>query len=239
MPSANFRYFHLKNKGVIKITSKLVKIKQPMGTQKDNGYFNSNSVMGQYRHLMREVETETQRLYEARGSFPCPSNCFDCCRNTATMLISEVEGQDLKVGLKKLAPEIRAHIRKKANRSVRRLEQIGYSHEQMTRDAGMEAVEVLKGKPEAECPMLIGGVCSVYEHRPLICRVWGYPINNGSELACCRKTFIGQRRLFKPIDYARYWKTCRDLSKKIGTEEKTPNAYLVVRLLAEEGDAKG
>lgn len=210
-----------------------------METQKDNECFSSNSVMEQYRHLMTEVGLETQRLYEARGSFPCPSNCYDCCRNTATMLISEVEGQDVKVGLKKLAPEVQAYIRKKAKRSVRKLEQIGYSHERMTRDAGMEAVEVLKGTPEAECPMLIGGVCSIYEHRPLICRVWGYPINNGSELACCRKTFIGQRRLFKPIDYARYWKKCQDLSEKIGAEKKTPNAYLVVRLLNEIGDAKG
>lgn len=208
-----------------------------MAVQQDNGDSSSNSVLEQYRHLMGEVGLETRRLYEARGSFPCPSNCYDCCRNTATMLISEIEGQDLNVGLKKLAPEIQEHIRKKAKRSVRRLEQIGFSHEQMTKHAGMEAVEVLKGTPEAECPMLIGGVCSVYEHRPLICRVWGYPINNGRELACCRKTFIGQRRHFKPIEYARYWETCRDLSEKIGAEEKTPNAYLVVRLLAEEGDS--
>ena len=210
-----------------------------METQKNNESVSSNSVMEQYRHLMRQVHLEVQRLYEARGSFPCPSDCYDCCRNTATMLISEVEGRDLKVGLKKLAPEILAHIRKKAKRSVRRLEQIGYSQEQMSINPGMEAVEVLKGKPEAECPMLIGGVCSVYEHRPLICRVWGYPINNGNELACCRKTFIGQRRLYKPIDYARYWEICRDLSKMIGKEKKTPNAYLVVRLLTEEGDAEG
>lgn len=212
---------------------------QPIEIQKENEDANSNSVVEQYRHLMEEVHLETQRLYEARGSFPCPSTCYDCCRNTATMLISEIEGQDLKVGLKKLAPEIREHIRKKAKRSVRKLEQIGFSHERMTRDAGMESVEVLKGKPEAECPMLIGGVCSVYEHRPLICRVWGYPIDNGRELACCRKTFIGQRRRYKPIDYARYWDTCRDLSEKIGAEEKTPNAYLVVRLLAEEGVSEG
>ena len=209
-----------------------------MDTKKDNECLSSNSVMEQYSHLMSEVDHETQRLYESRGSFPCPSNCYDCCRNTATMLISEVEGQALKVGLKKLAKEIQAHILKRAKRSVRRLEQIGYSHEQMTQNPGMEAVEVLKGKPEAECPMLIGGVCSVYEHRPLICRVWGYPINNGNELACCRKTFIGQRRRFKPIDYARYWETCRDLSEKIGSEKKTPNAYLVVRLLTEKGVRK-
>jgi len=141
---------------------------QPIEIQKDNENASSNLVVEQYRHLMEEVHLETQRLYEARGNFPCPSTCYDCCRNTATMLISEIEGQDLKVGLKKLPPEIQEHIRKKAKRSVRKLEQIGFSHERMTRDAGMESVEVLKGKPEAECPMLIGGVCSVYEHRPLI-----------------------------------------------------------------------
>jgi Fe-S-cluster containining protein len=150
------------------------------------------------------------------------------------MLISEVEAQNLKKGLEKLPEELRAHILKKANRSIQKLKQLGYAHEQMMIDAGMAATELLKGRREAECPMLIGGVCSVYEHRPMICRVWGYPIDNGNELACCRKTFIGQRRLFKPIDYVRYWRGCRDLSKALGVEQKTPNCYLMIRLLTEE-----
>ena len=112
------------------------------------------------------------------------------------MAISEVEARDLKVGLETLPVAIRSHIRQKAERSIRKLKAHGYDTENIMPDAGMKAIGVIKGTPEGECPMLIGGVCAVYEHRPVICRVWGYPIHNGNELACCNKTFIGKRRRF-------------------------------------------
>lgn len=191
------------------------------------------TVMAQYQALVDEIDKDVDQLRRQRGSSPCPSNCFDCCRNTATIPISEVEGQYLKEGLSRLPSEVRTHILKKATRSIRKLEQSGYTDDKITLNVGMEAIEAVKGKPAGECPMLIGGVCSVYAHRPVICRVWGYPINNGNELACCRKTFIGQRRQFKPIDYHRYWRASRDLSEQLGAQQKTPNCYLVARLLTQ------
>jgi Fe-S-cluster containining protein len=196
------------------------------------------TVMEHYMEMNNEIDRDVHRLREAHGGSPCPPTCFECCRNTATMAISEVEGQHLKEGLRQLPKAVQAHIFKKATRSIEKLEQSGYTSENITADSGMNAIDALKGKPEAECPLLIGGVCSVYEHRPVICRVWGYPINNGSDLACCKKTFIGQRRLFKPIDYSGYWRECRDLSESLGAKQKTPNCYLVVRLLAEVGRDK-
>jgi Fe-S-cluster containining protein len=150
------------------------------------------------------------------------------------MPISEVEGRDLKEGLKKLPQEVKTHILKKATRSIRKLEQLGHSDEEMAIPMGLEPTNALRGKREGECPMLVGGVCSVYDHRPIICRVWGYPIDNGNELACCHMTFISQRRLFKPIDYAGYWRECRDLSETLGAKQKTANCYLVAHLLTED-----
>ena len=88
-------------------------MKQPMAKQHDDTSFNSKLVMGQYRELVNEIDIEVLRLREAQGRSLCPANCFECCRNTATMLISEVEGQDVKEGLKTLPQEIQAHILKK------------------------------------------------------------------------------------------------------------------------------
>ena len=189
--------------------------------------------MEAYYELVDEIERDVERLRNESGGVPCPSTCFVCCHNTATMAISEVEARDLKIGLQALPAQLRTHIRQKAERSIKKLEAHGHDMESIIPDIDMEAVSVIRGKPEGECPMLIGGVCSVYEHRPVICRVWGYPINNGNELACCHKTFIGQRDRYRPLNYTRYWQVCQDLSTELGATEKTPNCYLVLRLLSE------
>ncbi len=193
----------------------------------------SQQVMQTYRELVDEINQDVARLRKEYGGVPCPSDCFKCCLNTSTIPISEVEARDLKVGLDALPLSIRHHIRQKAQNTIKVLEAEGFSPDEMVKDSGMEAIQVIKGKSYGECPMLIGGVCSVYDHRPVICRVWGYPINNGSELACCKKTFIGQRRNYKPIEYAEYWRRCRKLSESLGADKKTPNCYLVVKLLEE------
>ncbi len=188
--------------------------------------------MKAYYALLDTIENDIARLRDAAGGSPCPSDCFACCRNTATMSISEVEARNLKIGLAALPAVLRSHIRQKAERSIRKLRQHGYDAENIVPDAGMKAIAVIKGTPEGECPMLVGGVCSVYEHRPVICRVWGYPIQNRDVLACCKKTFIGKRHRFRPLDYTHYWQVCQELSSELGATEKTPNCYLVSGLLS-------
>jgi hypothetical protein len=128
--------------------------------------------MKQYNKLADETNLQTQRLREKRGGFPCPSRCFHCCRNTAAMPISKVEGHDLKEGLKKLPQEVKTHILKKATRSIRKLEQLGHSDEEMAIPTGLEPTDALRGKREGEYPMLVGEVRFVYDRRPLICRVY-------------------------------------------------------------------
>ena len=198
-----------------------------MGTLPDD-------VMETYQELIDEIDKEITRIRNEYGRYPCPPDCFQCCSNTSTIPISEVEARDLKKGLDKLPQEIREHIRQKAERTIKELEAKGYTPENMVKDTGMKAIDVVKGSSLGECPMLIGGVCSVYEHRPVICRVWGYPIDNGKNLACCKKTFIGQNRDYKPLKYADYWQRCKNLSDALGSVQKTPNCYLVVQLLEEK-----
>lgn len=193
----------------------------------------TEQVMTTYQQLVDEVTQDIERLREEYGKGPCPSDCFKCCLNTSTIPISEVEARDLKIALDALPEPIRQHIRQKAQQTINVLESKGFTPDKMIKDSGMEAIDVIKGKSYGECPMLIGGVCSVYDHRPLICRVWGYPIDNGREIACCKKTFIGVRRNYNPIDYATYWRRCRELSEELGAKEKTPNCYLVLELLEE------
>ncbi len=190
-----------------------------------------DQVMTKYNQLVSDINQDVDRIREEYGRYPCPTDCFQCCNNTSTIPISEVEARDLKIGLDALPKQVRIHIRKKALQTIRVLETKGFNLDSMLKDSGMDAINIIKGKSYGQCPMLIGGVCSVYEHRPVICRVWGYPIDNGNELACCRKTFIGQRRDFNPVKYSLYWQKCKTLSEDLGVFKKTPCCYLVSQLI--------
>ena len=189
--------------------------------------------LAEYQEIIYEIERETLRLQKQIGGFPCPESCYDCCYNTATMRISEIEAQDLKIGLQKLPKEIQSHILEKASKSITKLNTVGFTEKNFPETSGTNIIEALKGTSEGECPMLVGGVCSVYKHRPIICRVWGYPITNNNQIGCCWKTFIGKRKEYKPIQYDQYWEKCRDLSEENESNPRgVPNCYLVKRLLS-------
>ena len=105
--------------------------------------------MEAYRELVSEIQRDVERLREESGGVPCPADCFSCCQNTATMAISEVEARDLReIGLEMLPAQLRTHIRRKAERTIKKLETHGYTVENIIPDAGMKAIEVIKGTPE-------------------------------------------------------------------------------------------
>jgi len=191
-----------------------------------------NDILKEYRLLAKEVDEQIAHLRtQLGGQMPCTPNCYGCCITTATLPISEVEGLDLKDGLVALPESVRSYVRWKANRTIRKLKSLNYSLENIIPDSGNKALDAIKGSQEAECPLLIGGVCSVYKQRPILCRIWGYPMFNGDEVACCRRTFKGKRDKVKPIDYTHYWSEVKRLSKKLGADEKTPICFLVVRIV--------
>ena len=191
-----------------------------------------NEILKEYRLLTKEVDEQTAGLRTQLGEqMLCPPNCYGCCITTATLPVSEVEGLDLKDGLTTLPKSVRNYVLRKADRTIRKLASSGYSLENIVPDSGNKALDSIKGSLETECPLLIAGVCSVYNHRPILCRIWGYPMFNGNEVACCRRTFKGKKDKVKPIDYTYYWHEIKNLSKRLGADEKTPICFLVVRLL--------
>ncbi len=192
-----------------------------------------NKILEEFRHLTWDIDRETAALRAEIGEIPCPPTCYGCCVNTATMMISEVEGLELKEGLEKLPKEVRSYTFEKAQKTIRKLEALGYTPEGMLSDAGNKAIDEIKGTNESVCPMLIGGVCAVYRHRPVICHIWGYPMYNGDRIACCHKTFVRKRDKVKPIKYVYYWRETKRLSEELGAKDKTPNCYMVARILEE------
>ncbi len=51
----------------------------------------------------------------------------------------------------------------------------------------------LKDTDSPYCPLLVDGQCSVYHRRPLLCRVFGFPVTDGDSVATCELNFIEER----------------------------------------------
>ncbi len=68
------------------------------------------------------------------------------------------------------------------------------------------------------CPVLINGACSLYEHRPALCRAYGIILQLDDTLATCNLNFQDPplpNRPLKQMDIVPYYEVIDDLSQKI------------------------
>ncbi|MGE0201681.1 MAG: YkgJ family cysteine cluster protein [Candidatus Melainabacteria bacterium] len=49
--------------------------------------------------------------------------------------------------------------------------------------------ENLKNLSPERCPLLLDDACSVYAERPVLCRVFGFPVSSGQAIATCELNF--------------------------------------------------
>jgi Fe-S-cluster containining protein len=47
----------------------------------------------------------------------------------------------------------------------------------------------LFGDDKTYCPLLVNGQCVVYENRPILCRIFGFPVSDGATVATCELNF--------------------------------------------------
>ena len=101
-----------------------------------------------YQKLIAEVDRRCQRIVSRHGDqIACTKGCpGNCCRIHLSVCL--VEAVSLALALKKLAPEIRQRIRRKARHS----------------------------NSFGPCPLLEEGACLMYDARAVICRTHGLPV---------------------------------------------------------------
>ena len=127
----------------------------------------------QYQHLVARVDAFGQVI---RQRYPtqltCHAGCDGCCYQQFTVF--PVEAHHLAQAVRALAPEVRQHL-------LARLQQA-------------DPWRVVETPPP--CVLLEHGRCSLYDHRPLICRIHGFPVSstmierpNGGQRDCCPLNF--------------------------------------------------
>ncbi|MDB4985567.1 MAG: hypothetical protein JWN04_745 [Myxococcaceae bacterium] len=137
----------------------------------------------EYEALVAKVAAFTDATSARRAAdLTCSAGCSSCCH--AWLSVSAVEADELRAGLAALSADERARVR--------------------TRGQGELAREA-QGEAEPRCALLDGdGRCTVYEHRPLVCRTQGhalrYPSGFVPAAAIARKTLNGDET-WCPLNY--------------------------------------
>lgn len=195
---------------------------------------NEEEAMRRYEALLEELEAERRRLMSHPGYVGCRENCDTCCRGTSLLSILPVEMIHMKQGLLKLPPELREYIYDRARRAILKALSLGYDAGKLMEGKAGEAMMKMRGG-EAVCPFLIGGVCAIYDQRPLICRIWGLPMFDGLRTSCCKYTFVGNLDALKPIDYTYFRREAIRIGEESGCGRGSiPMSYAILIIKAEE-----
>ncbi len=114
--------------------------------------------------LYAQAEARAAAVAASRAAWPCRRGCDHCCRHLADALpLTEPEWRYLWEGFQKLPAAQQAEVRA-------RVAQLSPEH---------------AARPYT-CPLLdpSTGSCTVYAHRPLVCRTYGFSVSRGSGNWC-------------------------------------------------------
>lgn len=110
-----------------------------------------------------DIDVRVQTILEDRSDWLCRKGCDNCCRLLANVpQLTLAEWNLLREGLNELTQERLQEIRR-----------------------NMSALTSQKSHP-ITCPLLdlSTGTCSVYDHRPVACRTYGFYVQRDKGLYC-------------------------------------------------------
>jgi Fe-S-cluster containining protein len=140
------------------------------------------AIVAEVDALFKKFETEMPDLVK------CGKGCSDCCYALFDVTLVEAMYINAKFnekfsGLERSAILDRAD---KADREIHKLKRKVYKASQDGRPVNDILLEVAKAR--VRCPMLgDDDLCSIYENRPITCRLYGVPTSIGGEAHTCNK----------------------------------------------------
>ncbi|MDE3180117.1 MAG: YkgJ family cysteine cluster protein [Acidobacteriota bacterium] len=127
---------------------------------------------GEFLRVAAEWEAEFARNRERYGErIHCRKGCSDCC--SQMFQITEIEAAFISAAVKSMPEKQRAVVRNRAQT---------YQEQRRQLLASRKAPDAWGALPppglRLPCPALADGACSIYDHRPMICRKYGIPLYN-------------------------------------------------------------
>lgn len=139
-----------------------------------------------YHRAAAALADEFSRNRRLHGSrIQCRAGCSDCC--SQLFQITEIEAAIVSEGVARLPEAARLRLQTRARHYVAERQRLFGS-------GGTPEAWGSLPKPGSRlpCPALDGGVCTLYDHRPLICRKYGIPLyhpDRPGRVAACELNF--------------------------------------------------
>lgn len=128
----------------------------------------------------RDILTAADRFFskvaaEQPAALACRLGCTLCCHGLFE--ISAADVSTIAQGLEALDPETRRAVAERAEAAIEA------SQHPVLRECTPEEKETFFARADdLPCPFLgATGACTIYDHRPLVCRTFGLPIRDGAQ----------------------------------------------------------
>ena len=147
--------------------------------------------------LIQIVDTALADAARRSGDWlVCKPGCTQCC--TGVFAIHQLDAERLREGLRELSvsqPERAKMLRERVRQAVERLKG-GFPGDPVTgllSESDEAQAEFADFANEEICPVLdqATGLCDLYLHRPMTCRVFGPPVASEEGLSVCELCYHG------------------------------------------------
>jgi Fe-S-cluster containining protein len=127
-----------------------------------------------------QYRTDAYR-YNPRNPHLCRAGCSHCCEKGAFFAVTLAEALMMALAIEALPTADQDRVRQAARTLLRRQQAVfaqvdGPADRPGQRDEAYFARRISQvSRTGASCPLLAQRLCSIYDHRPLLCRAYGFP----------------------------------------------------------------
>lgn len=123
----------------------------------------------------------------------CAPGCDDCCH--AVFDLTPMEALAIGRAFAALPREARRAARRRGDKAAKAFDQL------VARAAKSDDRLAEYSRARIACPLLEGGRCLLYAHRPITCRLYGVPVAIGGASRTCGRSGFAQGRTYPSVDY--------------------------------------
>lgn len=190
--------------------------------QRQRERFGLSTILETYDEVIATLDgTVAELMADYASHLSCHMGCASCCIDG--FRIRYIEALSVLKGFCELPPAMAETVLQRLNTTTEGVASeapVLQRMQPLENQGQAKQPEVRQDKPPAirPCPLLNEeGACSIYEHRPALCRAFGLILKASQTLGCCSLNFQNIEDLsgMKALDVGPYYEILDDLSLKL------------------------